>query len=119
MNLFFYIAIIGGAMMMLSRVQYKKITDRNFYRGNELTLESGKKNNFFVKIKNSFLYDLFYSSEFARMNRRYGTLMVLIGIGGMVLFKTIGIILDVLLLIVVFFCLFKFIVKFKKSTKKY
>ena len=48
MNLFFYIAIIGGAMMMLSRVQYKKITDRNFYIGNELTLESGKKNNFFV-----------------------------------------------------------------------
>ncbi|MDY4576226.1 MAG: hypothetical protein SPD90_14340 [Intestinibacter sp.] len=53
------------------------------------------------------------------MNRTYGSLMVLIGIGGMLLFKTIGIILDVLLLIVVFFYLFKFIVKLIKSTKNY
>ena len=119
MDLFFYIAIIGGAMLMLSRVQYKKMADRSFYRGNELTLDNRKKNNFFIKIKNSFLYDLFYSREFARMNRTYGSLMVLIGIGGMLLFKTIGIILDVLLLIVVFFYLFKFIVKLIKSTKNY
>lgn len=118
MDLFFYIAIIGAFMMMLSRIQYKKMSDRSFLRGDELVLDK-KRNNFFVKIKNSFLYDLFYSREFARMNRTYGTLMVLIGIGGMLLFKTIGIILVVLFLIVLFFYLFKFIVKLIKSTKSY
>ena len=119
MDLFFYIALIGAAMMMLGRIQYKKISDRGFYRGDELILDKGKRNNFFIKIKNSFLYDLFYSREFARMNNTYGSLLVLIGIGGMLLFKTIGIILVVLLLIVVFFYLFKFIVKLIKSTKNY
>lgn len=51
MDLFFYIAIIGGAMLMLSRVQYKKMADRSFYRGNELVLDKTKKNNFFYKNK--------------------------------------------------------------------
>ena len=73
MDLFFYIAIIGASMILFSKIQYKMIWDRSRYNGNALALNKTKKNNFFIKIKNSFLYELFYSQEFAKMNSRYGT----------------------------------------------
>ena len=55
MDLFFYIAIIGASMILFSKIQYKMIWDRSRYNGNELALNKTKKNNFFIKIKNSFL----------------------------------------------------------------
>lgn len=116
MDLFFYIAIIGALMLMLSKIQYKKMWDKQKYNQKQIGVN---KNNFFIKIKNSFLYDLFYSKQFADMNRKYGILMVVIGILGMVLFKTIAIILVLLLLIVIISYLFKFIKKLKKGMKSY
>ena len=119
MDLFFYIAIIGASMILFSKIQYKMIWDRSRYNGNELALNKTKKNNFFIKIKNSFLYELFYSQEFAKMNSRYGSLMVIIGIIGMLVFKTIAIILRDLLLIILIFYLFKFVKRLIKSLRSY
>lgn len=116
MDLFFYIAIIGAMILMLSKIQYKKMWDKQKYNQKQIGLN---KNNFFIKIKNSFLYDLFYSKQFASMNRRYGILMVVIGILGMAFFKTIAIILGVFLLIVIISYLFKFIKKLTKSMRDY
>lgn len=118
MDLFFYIAIIGAIMLMTSRIQYKKMWDKKNYNYNVKQIGCDK-NNFLKKIRNSFLYDLFYSQEFAKMNRTYGTLMVLIGIVGMIVFKTMAIILIALLLVVIVFYLFKFIKKVMKSFRSY
>ncbi|MDY5211865.1 hypothetical protein [Intestinibacter sp.] len=119
MDLFFYIAIIGATMILFSKVQHKKICDRARYNGNELILNKTKQNNFFIKIKNSFLYELFYSQEFAKMNGRYGRLMVIIGIVGMLVFKTLAIILVCLILIILFFYMFQFVKRLIKSIRSY
>ena len=106
----FYIAIIGAAMFMLSRIQNKKISERGYYDKNVIIMDQESKNNFIKKIQNSFLYDLFYSKEVAKKNSRYGMLLVVVGIAGMVFFQVIGI----ALIVVVILCLVKLIKKFTK-----
>lgn len=122
MDLFFYIAIVGATMLMLSKVQYKKMWDMQINRQkySQKQIGKGKKqNNFLVKIKNSILYDLFYSQQIASINRKYGILMIIIGILGMLLFKTMAIILIILLLIVFALYLLRVIKNLIKSMKSY
>lgn len=117
MDIFFYIGMIGAFMMLFGNIQCKFMAEKMRNERNGLVVSKPKKNYFFAKIKNSFLYDLFYSSEFANMNLKYGALMVVIGIAGMLVFKTIGIILVLAISVVVLFYLLKFIVTLKELIK--
>ncbi len=119
MDIFFYIGMIGAFMILFGNIQCKLMASKMRKGGTDIVLHKKSKNYFFVKIKNSFLYDLFYSTEFAKINLKYGVLLAGIGIAGMLLFKTIGIILVLAVSVVVLFYLLKVIVTLKDFIKNY
>lgn len=113
--MFFYVAIIGATMMMVSKIQLKYISERKTVNTDKPVLADKKRNNFFIKLKNTPLYNLFYSIDISRNLSRVGTLLVLIGIAGMIVSTVIKLILGLVIVVMIVYFLSKFV---KNSKKK-
>ncbi len=77
MQLFFNLGVIGLSLIILGKLELKE------------DLEKKNKHNFKIKIIDKFI-SYTESYEFAKINLKYGMLLLIIGIIGFVFYNTLG-----------------------------
>lgn len=77
MDLFFNLGFAGLALIILGKVELKE------------KLEKKNKHNFKIEIIDKFI-SYTESYEFAKINLRYGTLLLITGIIGFIFYNTLG-----------------------------